>query len=107
MKHTPGQVEYGIAKNYTGYYIAPKGTLPTLAAVEQLDGVKLRISCFNFPGKTEANARFIVTAWNSHYELLEALQEYVDNYDGRVEDYSREYEWVKRFKQAIAKTKEV
>jgi hypothetical protein len=58
---TPGQWEYGPAQNYTGFYIAPRGTLPTLASVERC-GVTSNVQVHNFPGKTEANAAYIAAA---------------------------------------------
>lgn len=70
-KHTPGPWTYQPASNYVGYSISPRGTLPTLAAVERpVGGELLTIEAFNFPGETEANARLIAAA----PELLEALQ---------------------------------
>ena len=66
-QHTPGPWEYGIASNYDGFYIAPLGRLPTLAACERF-GKSMTIDCFNFPGETEANARLIAAA----PDLLEA-----------------------------------
>jgi hypothetical protein len=76
--HTPGPWEYHRASNYIGFSIAPVGVLPTLAAVERPagSGNLINITAFNFPGETEANAAFIVTACNSHAGLLEALREY-------------------------------
>lgn len=69
--HTPGPWEYYPATNYCGYAIAPRGTLPTLAAVERPRGNRntINVTAFNYPGKTEANARLIAAA----PELLEAL----------------------------------
>jgi hypothetical protein len=67
--HTPGPWEYGVAHNYNGFYVAPKSTLPTLAAVERC-GHSLSVQCLNFPGDTEANARLIAAA----PEMLEALE---------------------------------
>jgi hypothetical protein len=72
-KHTPTPWECGKATNYHGFYIAPKGTLPTLAAVERVEH-NIQITTFNFPGETEANAEFIVRAVNSHEALLEACR---------------------------------
>lgn len=72
MAHTKGPWEYGIAHNYHGFHIAPKGTLPTLAACERF-GMEMTIDCFNFPGETEDNARLIAAA----PELLDALKELV------------------------------
>ena len=68
-KHTPGPWEYRPAMNYIGFSIAPLGTLPTLAAVERC-GDCMTVTCFNFPGNTEANARLIAAA----PELLTALE---------------------------------
>jgi hypothetical protein len=72
--HTPIPWECGEAKNYHGYYIAPKGKLPTLAAVERVGTEQLHITVFNFPGETKANAEFIVRAVNNHDKLIAALQ---------------------------------
>lgn len=72
-KFTPGPWEYGKATNYEGFYIAPKGTLPTLAGCERF-GKNMTVCCFNFPGETEANARLIAAA----PELLEALENLVE-----------------------------
>jgi len=72
-KFTPGPWEYGVATNYEGFYIAPLGTLPTLAGCERF-GKKMTVSCFNFLGETEANARLIATA----PELLQAAQKALD-----------------------------
>lgn len=69
-RHTPGPWEYGEAANYFGYYIAPEGTLPTLAAVERCGEDGLRVQAHNFPGALEANARLIAAA----PELLEAAK---------------------------------
>lgn len=71
VKHTPGPWECYPARNYSGFAIAPRGTLPTLAAVERPRGNAntLNVTAFNFPGETEANARLIAAA----PELLEAL----------------------------------
>ena len=71
-KHTPLPWCYGAALNYHGFYIAPNGTLPTLASVERC-GAQVNVLVHNFPGETEANAAFIVRACNSHYELVAAL----------------------------------
>ena len=70
--HTPGPWEYYPATNYCGYAIAPRGTLPTLSAVERPRGNRntINVTAFNYPGETEANARLIA----SGPELLEALQ---------------------------------
>jgi hypothetical protein len=70
-RHTPGPWRYGRATNYDGFYIAPDISLPTLAAV-QTDG---RVTAFNFPGQTEANARLIAAAPS----LLEALEKIAAN----------------------------
>lgn len=70
--YTPGPWTYQPACNYVGYSISPRGTLPTLAAVERpVGGELLTIEAFNFPGETEANARLIAAA----PDLLEALHE--------------------------------
>jgi len=68
-KHTPGPWEYRPAMNYIGYAIFPLGTLPSLAACERY-GEVMTLTCFNFPGSTEANARIMAAA----PELLEALE---------------------------------
>ena len=56
MKHTEGLLEYWSDKKslggINGYFIAPKGKLPTLAHV------------YNYPGKTKANAQRIIDCWN-------------------------------------------
>lgn len=67
--YTPGPWEYGTAANYCGFYVSPKGTLPTLAAVERC-GTGASITVHNFPGSTEANARLIAAA----PDLLDALR---------------------------------
>jgi hypothetical protein len=68
--YTPGPWTYQPACNYVGYSISPRGTLPTLAAVERpVGGELLTIEAFNFPGETEANARLIAAA----PEMFEAL----------------------------------
>lgn len=64
---TPGPWEYWPAQNYDGFAIAPRGRLPTLAAIER----KGCITAFNYPGQTEPNARLIATA----PELLQALKD--------------------------------
>ena len=69
MKHTSGPWEYGKAQNYDGFYIAPKGILPTLASVER-GGRMINIMAHNFPGNCEANAKLI----SKTPELLEALK---------------------------------
>lgn len=63
-KHTPGPWTYQPARNYEGFSIAPRGTLPTLAAVQMPHGNPrlINITAFNFPGETEANARLIAAA---------------------------------------------
>ena len=71
--HTPGPWEYHTAMNYIGFSVAPLGILPTLAAVERC-GDCMTISCFNFPGSIEANARLIAAA----PELLDALTNLLD-----------------------------
>ena len=68
-KFTKGPWECGPARNYTGYYIAPRHRLPTLAAVKDES-----ITVFNFPGQTQANAHLIAAA-PELYEVLEAAQE--------------------------------
>lgn len=79
-KYTPGPWEYHTAMNYIGFSVAPLGTLPTLAAVERC-GDCMTISCFNFPGSTEANARLIAAA----PELLDALETILLRIDGRFD----------------------
>ncbi len=71
-EHTSGPWEYGPALNYEGFYIAPRGTRPTLAAVQKhRDSPEtMDVACFNFPGDTEANARLIASAPS----LLEACR---------------------------------
>ncbi len=73
-EYTKGPWEYSPAMNYIGYAIFPLGTLPSLAACERYTE-NMTITCFNFPGSTEANARLIAAA----PELLEALQTLVDD----------------------------
>lgn len=53
-----GPWEYFPAQNYDGFAIAPRGRLPTLAAVER----KGSITVFNYPDATEAHARLIAAA---------------------------------------------
>lgn len=62
-----GPWEYFPAQNYEGFAIAPRGRLPTLAAVER----KGSITVFNYPDATEAHARLIAAA----PELLAVLHE--------------------------------
>ena len=71
--HTAGPWEYGPAENYNGFWIAPRGRLPTLASVERC-GQQLNVMAHNFPGSTEANARLIAAA----PDLLDALNALVD-----------------------------
>ena len=73
-EYTKGPWEYRAAMNYIGYAIFPLGTLPSLAACERYTE-NMTITCFNFPGSTEANARLIAAA----PELLEALESLVDD----------------------------
>lgn len=84
QKHTEGPWDYFPAMNYEGFAIAPRGTLPTLCAVERGavlgDGSRslvINITCFNFPGSTEANARLIAAA----PELLECVEEFLKQGD--------------------------
>lgn len=89
--HTPGPWEYRQASNYCGFAIAPRGTLPTLAAVERPRGNPhtLNVTAFNFPGDTEANARLIAAA----PELLDALRivmSWIDNWDP---NFTLDAEW--------------
>ena len=79
-KHTPLPWCYGAALNYHGFYIAPNGTLPTLASVERC-GAQVNVLVHNFPGETEANAAFIVRACNSHYDLVAALESLLHHID--------------------------
>jgi len=72
-KYTPGPWTYGPAHNYTGFWIAPIHTLPTLAAVQLVNKHNVTVECFNFPGKTEANARLIAKC----PEMLEMLKKLV------------------------------
>jgi hypothetical protein len=58
VMHTPGPWEYFPAQNYEGFAIAPRGRLPTLAAIQS----KGHITAFNYPGQTEPNARLIAAA---------------------------------------------
>jgi hypothetical protein len=64
-----GPWEYFPAHNYEGFAIAPKGRLPTLAAVER----KGLITVFNYPDATEAHARLIAAA----PELLATLRTFL------------------------------
>ncbi len=64
MKRTKEPWEYGKATNYDGFYIAPKGTLPTMVSVERCGG-NVKVECFNFPGETEDVARRIVSCVNA------------------------------------------
>jgi len=73
-EYTKGPWMYGKASNYGGFYIAPLGTLPTLAGVERC-GDAINVHVFNFPGNCEANARLIAAA----PELLEALEDIIDS----------------------------
>lgn len=100
MKHTPGPWEYHPAMNYTGYSIAPLGTLPTLAACERF-GESLTITCFNFPGSTEANARLIAAA----PDLLESLSMIVNQYTELPAEVMEEVApyWLPKAMAAIAK----
>lgn len=85
---TPGPWEYGIATNYNGFYIAPKGTLLTLAALERpVGGCTLTIECFNFPGETEANARLIAASPDLYEALKNLTAQCVEDFgDGRGGD---------------------
>lgn len=86
-KWTPGPWDFGPATNYSGYYIAPRGLLPTLGAVEDGKGIHV----FNFPGKTEANARLIAAA----PELAEALENLTRVYSSSYSRDVRETAWDK------------
>lgn len=70
--HTPGPWEYFPAQNYEGFAIAPRGRLPTLAAIQS----KGHITAFNYPGQTEPNARLIAAA----PELLGICKELLANF---------------------------
>jgi hypothetical protein len=62
MSHTSGPWTYQGARNYEGFSIAPRETLPTLASVERCGPNRIAVECFNFPGETEDNARLIAAA---------------------------------------------
>jgi hypothetical protein len=80
-RRTPiGPWEYFPAQNYEGFAIAPRGRLPTLAAVER----KGSVTVFNYPDATEAHARLIAKA----PELRDALFKLVD----AIEDTMRSHE---------------
>lgn len=76
-KFTPGPWETFPAANYNGFAIAPKGVLPTLAAVERPKGIAntINITAFNFPGATEANAHLIAAAPELYAALEAAIEE--------------------------------
>lgn len=73
---TPGPWEYRKAQNYDGFCIAPRGTLPTLAACEGF-GEKMTVECFNFPGQTEANAALLAHCRNEFADLLKIVEQIV------------------------------
>jgi hypothetical protein len=74
VKFTPGPWDCYPASNYVGFAIAPRGTLPTLAAVERpVGGQTNTITAFNFPGETEANARLIASAPQLFIDRAELL----------------------------------
>jgi hypothetical protein len=99
-KHTPGPWEYRVAANYVGFSIAPVNTVVTLAAVERPRGnpETLNVTCFNFPGDTEANARLIAAA----PDLLEACKAALN--DMECDDFASET-LTKMIRDAIAKAK--
>lgn len=80
-RHTPGPWDVLPAYNYVGYAIAPRGTLPTLAAVERPAGRKdtINVHAFNFPGEMLANACLIAAApdlYKNAKEVMAALEEH-------------------------------
>ena len=105
-KPTPGPWEYGRAANYDGFYVAPLGTLPTLAAVERC-GHRMSTRVHNFPGDLEANARLIAAA-PELYESLKSLVAAIDEWEGAVKKIvrvPREYAWgdLEEARRAIAR----
>lgn len=106
-----GDIRYGIAGNYDGFYLADADHgIPTIGAVspaalgpsypDTIAGQRVRV--FNYPGQTEAIAAQLVHRWNSFRPLLEALRSLTD---ALVADLPQtaEYETVKAARSAIAK----
>jgi hypothetical protein len=82
-RRTPiGPWEYFPAQNYDGFAIAPRGRLPTLAAVES----KGSITVFNYPDATEAHARLIAMAPS----LRDALLKLVDAVEDTMRSHAAE-----------------
>ena len=88
--------------NYDGYSIAPLRTLPTLAACERF-GESMTITCFNFPGSTEANARLMAAA----PDMLESLSTIINQYTELPAEVMEEVApyWLPKAMAAIAKAK--
>lgn len=107
MKHTKEPWEYGKANNYDGFYIAPRGTLPTMVSVERCGG-NVKVECFNFPGETEDVARRIVSCVNALAgynpekveELVKAAEELKYAMEGKSQVFK--YDAAEKVVQALA-----
>lgn len=71
-----GDLIYAKADLYSGFYLAPADHgIPTCGAVQPHDfGTSVHI--FNYPKQTEEIARTLVTRWNAHNDMLEALKRF-------------------------------
>lgn len=82
---TSGDIRYGKASNYDGFYLADASHgIPTFGSVSETSPPTIRgqnVRVFNYPGQTEAIASELVKRWNSHTDLLDALNKIVNNWD--------------------------
>lgn len=87
-----GQIQYGRASNYDGFYLADASHgIPTIGSVSPDSPPTIRgqhVHVFNYPGQTEEIAKQLVLRWNAHDDLVKALE--------RIGEFSADYDRLDR-----------